>query len=40
MANTLWDAANLEEDWQVEQWGADAEALARRNRREAEFTAR
>ena len=34
----LWAAANLEEDWQAEQWGADAEALERRNTREAEFT--
>lgn len=36
-AKALWAAANLEEDWQAEQWGADAEALARRNKREAEF---
>ena len=33
----LWDAANLEEDWQVEQWGADDEAAARRARRKADF---
>ena len=33
----LWGAANLEEDWQTEQWGTDAEALARRNAREVEF---
>jgi len=37
-AKALWAAANLEEDFQAEQWGADAEALARRNAREAEFT--
>lgn len=36
-AKDLWAAANLEEDWQAERWGADAEALARRNAREAEF---
>jgi len=33
----LWAAANLEEDFQTEQWGTDEEALARRNAREAEF---
>lgn len=32
-AATLWAAANLEEDWQAEQWGADAEALGLRERR-------
>ena len=35
----LWAAANLEEDWQAEQWGKDAEALALRARRLAEFSA-
>ncbi|RZV30530.1 MAG: molecular chaperone [Sphingomonadaceae bacterium] len=35
--DTLWDAANLEEDWQVELWGEDAEAAARRAKRRAEF---
>lgn len=35
----LWDAANLEEDWQAEQWGKDEEAQARRGRREAGFAA-
>ncbi len=38
-AETLWAAANLEEDWQAEQWGADAEAQALRARRLAEFAA-
>ena len=33
----LWDAANLEEDWQAEHWGADAEALALRTKRAALF---
>lgn len=35
----LWAAANLEEDWQAELWGKDAEAEARRARREATFAA-
>lgn len=35
----LWDAANLEEDWQAELWGEDAEAAARRARRERDFMA-
>jgi chaperone required for assembly of F1-ATPase len=35
----LWNAANLEEDWQAELWGKDAEALARRDQRFAAFTA-
>lgn len=38
-AEALWAAANLEEDWQNEQWGEDAEALALRARRLAEFSA-
>ena len=33
----LWNAANLEEDWQVELWGEDAQAAARRARRRSEF---
>lgn len=35
----LWDAAELEADWQVEQWGEDFEAQARRERRLAAFDA-
>ncbi len=35
----LWNAAELEADWQVEQWGEDFEATARRERRLAAFTA-
>lgn len=31
--DALWAAANLEEDWQVEQWGVDEEAADRRARR-------
>lgn len=34
---SLWDAANLEEDWQVTHWGADAEAAARRAKRREGF---
>lgn len=37
--DALWDAANLEEDWQVELWGKDAEAQERRARRGAAFAA-
>ncbi|GAA4051481.1 ATP12 family chaperone protein [Parerythrobacter jejuensis] len=33
----LWDAANLEEDWQAELWGEDAEAAEVRARRTADF---
>jgi chaperone required for assembly of F1-ATPase len=36
---TLWSAANLEEDWQAEQWGEDAQAMALRARRLCEFSA-
>ena len=35
----LWNAANLEEDWQAENWGRDAEADALRALRLAAFTA-
>ncbi|MDF8334531.1 ATP12 family chaperone protein [Novosphingobium cyanobacteriorum] len=35
----LWNAANLEEDWQAELWGKDAEAMERRHRRGAAFHA-
>jgi chaperone required for assembly of F1-ATPase len=37
--DALWDAANLEEDWQAELWGKDDEAQARRARRHAAFAA-
>ena len=36
-AEALWNAANLEEDWQAELWGKDAEAKALRARRFGEF---
>lgn len=38
-AQALWDAANLEEDWQAEQWGTDAEAQAARDLRTRQFFA-
>ncbi|MGJ0620258.1 MAG: ATP12 family chaperone protein [Methylocystis sp.] len=34
-----WEAANVDEDWQMRAWGADAEALARRAARLNEFEA-
>ena len=34
-----WDAAHLDEDWQMEQWGRDELALARRAFRRADFDA-
>lgn len=37
--DALWDATNIEEDWQAELWGKDAEALERRARRHAAFAA-
>jgi chaperone required for assembly of F1-ATPase len=36
-ADEAWAAAHVDEDWQIEQWGADAEAQARRAARRAEF---
>lgn len=38
-AEELWTAANLEEDWQAERWGRDAEAEARREARRKVFVA-
>lgn len=38
-AGALWDAANLEEDFQTELWGHDAEAADRRECRLASFKA-
>ena len=37
--DALWSAANLEEDWQAEQWGQDYEAADLRARRLAIFAA-
>jgi chaperone required for assembly of F1-ATPase len=36
--DALWNAANLEEDWQAELWGEDHEAAERRKTRLAAFT--
>lgn len=34
-----WDAAHVDEDWQIAQWGEDGEARARRDRRWVEMAA-
>ncbi len=34
-----WNAAHVDEDWQAEQWGLDAEAAARRALRKRDFDA-
>jgi chaperone required for assembly of F1-ATPase len=34
-----WLAAHVDEDWQIEQWGEDDEASARRAVRKADFDA-
>ena len=34
-----WDAAHVDEDWQIGQWGEDAEAAARRTARRNDFAA-
>lgn len=38
-ADQVWAAAHVDEDWNVEQWGADEEAMARRAARKADFRA-
>lgn len=38
-AADVWSAAHVDEDWQISQWGEDAEAAARRAIRRAEFDA-
>jgi chaperone required for assembly of F1-ATPase len=38
-AEAAWAAAHVDEDWQIAQWGEDAEAKARRERRWAEMQA-
>src|SRR5262245_30154133 len=38
-AEEAWAAAHIDEDWQISQWGEDAEAKARRDRRWAEMQA-
>ncbi|MCB1480049.1 MAG: ATP12 family protein [Tepidamorphaceae bacterium] len=37
--DTAWTAAHVDEDWQICQWGEDAEAKARRAMRRGEFDA-
>lgn len=36
-AGTLWDAVQIDEDWQVRQWGEDADAAARTGARRVQF---
>lgn len=38
-SEAAWVAAHVDEDWQIEQWGQDAEALARRAQRKRDFAA-
>lgn len=38
-ADDLWQAAHVDEDWQIEQWGEDAEATERRHFRRGELNA-
>lgn len=38
-SHAAWAAAHIDEDFQIEQWGADAEAAERREKRWAEFEA-
>ncbi len=37
-AQSVWRAAHIDEDWNIEQWGEDAEASARRSLRHNEFS--
>jgi chaperone required for assembly of F1-ATPase len=38
-ADEVWAAAHVDEDWNIAQWGADAEVMARRNARLRDFRA-
>lgn len=38
-ADAAWEAAHVDEDWNIRQWRADAEAMQRRAARRAEFDA-
>jgi chaperone required for assembly of F1-ATPase len=38
-ADEAWQAASIDEDWQVEKWGEDSEAAARRGQRRRELVA-
>ena len=37
-AGTAWPLSRIDEDWQIEEWGADEEAAAVAERRKADFT--
>lgn len=36
-SDECWSAAHIDEDWNIEQWGTDEDASARREKRRAEF---
>ncbi len=38
-AETTWRVAHVDEDWNIEKWGFDTEAMTRRTGRETEFNA-
>jgi chaperone required for assembly of F1-ATPase len=38
-SEAAWMAAHVDEDWQIEHWGQDAEAFARRTQRKRDFLA-
>jgi len=38
-AEEAWNAAHLDEDWQIARWGVDVEAAERRAHRHAEMLA-
>jgi chaperone required for assembly of F1-ATPase len=38
-ADAAWTAAHVDEDWNIEKWGEDSEAMARRAKRLADFRA-
>jgi chaperone required for assembly of F1-ATPase len=38
-SEAAWQAAHVDEDWQIEHWGQDAEAIARRAQRKRDFQA-
>lgn len=39
VAEEAWQAAHVDEDWQIEHWGQDSEAVARRSLRKRDFMA-
>jgi len=38
-ADQVWNAAHVDEDWNIQQWGVDEEVAARRRARLVDFTA-